>query len=270
MDANGRGRLFSEVGLARNEMQSPSILQIGPHKQDRSFGKDNLMPGQSQDLSSSLITRLNDYIEALYAPEDDVLDAILREAHREGLPHIHVRPEVGKLLALLVGISGATRVLEIGTLAGYSAVWLGRALPENGRLYTLEVSERHATVARHAIAMAGLEDRVEVLLGPALDTLARLPAGQPFDMVFIDADKESYPAYLNQALRLTRQGGLIVADNVLRDGAILDPALPGSAIRAIQDYNERVARDERLEGTILLTRSGSFGLDGLSVARVRA
>ena len=217
-----------------------------------------------------MITRLNDYVEALYAAEDDVLEAILTDAHREGLPHIHVWPAVGKLLAMLVRISGATRVLEIGTLAGYSAVWLGRALPENGRLYTLEVSERHASVARRAIEMAGLEDRVDVLLGPAIDTLQRLPAGQPFDMVFIDADKKGYPAYLDQALRLTRPGGLIVADNVLRDGAILEPALPGSDIKAIQDYNERVARDERLEGTILLTRSGSFELDGLSLARVRA
>lgn len=227
------------------------------------------MPGSDRGLDASLAARLSQYIEGRYAEEDEVLASVLAETRREGLPAIQIRPSLGKLLALLVRISGASRVLEIGTLAGYSAVWLGRALPETGRLYTLEVSERHAAIARRTIARAGLAERIHVLLGHALDTLAGLPADQPFDMVFIDADKPSYPAYLDHALRLTRPGGLIIADNVIRGGAVLEPVATGSDVRAVQEYNDRVAHDARLEGTILLTRSGSFDLDGLSLARVR-
>jgi predicted O-methyltransferase YrrM len=214
--------------------------------------------------------RLYEYVEALYAQNDDVLEALLAEAQREGLPSIQVRPAVGKLLAVLVKLSGAIRVLEIGTLAGYSAIWLGRALPARGSLTSLEVSDLHAAVARRGIARAGLTGRVEVIVGPALDTLRMLPEDQPFDMVFIDADKGSYPLYLDHALRLTRAGGLIVADNVLRDGAVLDGTAADGTIRAIREYNERVAHNPRLEATIVLTQSGSSDLDGLSIARVCA
>ncbi len=227
------------------------------------------MPEPTREAGPTTAMRLDAYVETLYAEEDDALDAVLASARAEQLPTIHVRPSVGKLLFMLVRISGAARVLEIGTLAGYSAVWLGRALPAHGRLLTLEVSKRHASIARRAIEGAGLAERVEVLEGPALETLANLHAGQPFDMVFIDADKKSYPAYLDHALRLTRPGGLIIADNVLRGGAVLAPAEPGSDIGAVQQYNDRVAKDPRLEAIILVTRSGSFDLDGLSVARVR-
>ncbi len=227
------------------------------------------VPERDVAVVGEMLARLNQYIDSLYAPEDTVLRELLTEARLAGMPAIQVRPSTGKLLALLVRISGATRVLEIGTLAGYSAIWMGRALPENGRLITLEVSEPHAGVARRSIAKAGLAARIEVLVGPALGTLARLPDDSPFDMVFIDADKGSYPAYLDHALRLTRRGGLIVADNVLRDGAVLEQPLRDNVIKAVQDYNDRVAQDARLDGTILLTQSGSYALDGLSIARVR-
>jgi predicted O-methyltransferase YrrM len=227
------------------------------------------MAEPARDEDTALTTRLNAFVETLYAGEDDVLEAVMEEARREGLPAIHVRPSVGKLLAVLVRISRAERVLEIGTLAGYSAVWLARALPAHGHLYTLEMSERHASIARRTFERAGLADRVDVVLGPALDSLLRLPTDQPFDMVFIDADKRSYPAYLDQALRLTRPGGLIVADNVLRGGAVLEPGPPGSDIRAIQEYNDRVAHDSRLDAIIVMTQSGSFDIDGISLARVR-
>jgi predicted O-methyltransferase YrrM len=180
-----------------------------------------------------------------------------------------VSPALGKLLALLVQISGARRILEIGTLAGYSAVWLGRALPTDGKLISLEIEPKHAAVARRSIERAGLADRVEVRVGPALDSLAKLAGDPAFDMVFIDADKPSYPAYLDWALRLVRPGGLIVADNVLRDGDVLSPDIQDAGIQAIRTYNDRVAQDPRLDGLILFTRSRGHEVDGVSVARVR-
>jgi predicted O-methyltransferase YrrM len=219
----------------------------------------------SDDMTGALL----DYINARYAPEDDVLRELLTAARAEELPSIQVSPALGKLLALLVRISGARRVLEIGTLAGYSSIWLGRALPENGTLITLEIDPHHAAVARRFIAQAGLAEKIEVRLGPALQTLEYLAGGLPFDMAFIDANKESYPAYLDWALRLVRPGGVIVADNVVRDGAVLQTASDDTAIQAIQEYNDRVSRDPRLDGVILLTRNGGGNRDGVSVAWVR-
>jgi predicted O-methyltransferase YrrM len=227
------------------------------------------MPAPDNADAEDTTGHILDYINARYASEDEVLRDLLEAARMEGLPSIQVSPSLGKFLALLVRISGARRILEIGTLAGYSAIWLGRALPENGTLITLEIDPRHAAVAQRFIARAALDEKIEVRLGPALQTLEYLAGGLPFDMVFIDANKESYPAYLDWALRLVRPGGLIVADNVLRDGAVLDTTTADAAVQAIQTYNDRVSRDPRLDGVIMVTRNGGGHRDGVSVAWVR-
>lgn len=217
-----------------------------------------------RDVQDALL----DYINARYAPEDSLLRDVLETARAEGLPSIQVSPALGKLLALLIHISGARRVLEIGTLAGYSTLWMGRAIPQAGSLISLEVEPRHANIARRFIAQAGLDDRVEVRLGPALETLQLLTDELQFDMAFIDADKENYPRYLDWALRLVRPGGLIVADNVLRGGDVLEAGATDASTKATQTYNDRVAADPRLEAIVLFTRNGTGGVDGVSVARV--
>ena len=174
------------------------------------------MPNESSE-------RITAYIRDLFLPHDEVLEAALRRAREAGLRSIQVPPEVGHLLGILARAVGARRILEIGTLGGYSAIHLARALPEDGRLITLELDPRHAEVTRENLA-AGLSARVEVCLGRALDVLPSLATEAPFDLAFIDADKETYPAYLDWCLRLVHPGGLIVADNVLDRGRVVDAA----------------------------------------------
>jgi predicted O-methyltransferase YrrM len=212
---------------------------------------------------------LADFIDARYAPEDALLQDLKAQTRQRGLPPIQIPPALGKLLALLVKISGAHRILEIGTLAGYSAIWMARALPANGRLVSLEVESAHKQIADEFLRRAGLADRVDVRLGPALSTLAKLPVSEPFDLAFLDADKESNPVYLDWALKLVRPGGLIVADNVLRDGAVLAAAPSDATLAGVRRYNELVADHPRLEGLILFTRNGSWAVDGVSIARIR-
>lgn len=213
---------------------------------------------------------LLDYIAGRYAREDSVQQELRRAALEQGLPPIHVSPTLGRILSLLVGISGARRILEIGTLAGNSAIWMARALPAGGTLLSLEREEKHAALARGFIEKAGLADRVTIRVGPALDSLAALTQEPSFDLVFIDANKDDYPAYLEWALRLTRPGSLILADNVIRNGAVLETDPTDADVRAVQRYNDLVAHDPRLEAVILFTRNAGDNLDGISVARVRA
>jgi predicted O-methyltransferase YrrM len=189
------------------------------------------------------------YVRELFLPHDEVLEAALRRASEAGLRSIQVPPEGGRLLGILARTVGARRILEIGTLGGYSAIHLARALPEDGRLITLELDPHHAEVARENLHAAGLADRVEVRLGPALDTLPDLAAEAPFDLAFIDADKESYPAYLDWCLRLVRPGGLIVADNALDLNA-----------GQIDVMNRAAAGNPRLDALILPVRYGSGGM----------
>jgi predicted O-methyltransferase YrrM len=207
------------------------------------------------------------YIESLFVPPDPVLEAALADAVQAGLPGIEVSPSLGKFLYLLAKLTGAAHILEIGTLGGYSAIWMARALPPGGKLVSLEIKPRHAEVARGNLARANLADRVEVIVGPALESLAGLGARAepPFDMVFIDADKESYSAYLDAALRLVRPGALIIADNVVRRGGIADADSTDTAVRGVRTYLERLAADPRLDGTAVQT-VGARGWDGFSVA----
>ena len=208
---------------------------------------------------------VDDYLDGLFAPPGDGLDEILATSEATGLPPMSVTPTQGRLLGILAAAVGARRALEVGTLGGYSAVWIARALPVDGWLVTLEIDPHHAEVARRNLAAAGVDRRVDVIVGAAADTLAELEP--PFDFVFIDADKASTPVYLDHALRLARPGALIVVDNVVRGGAVLD-AEGDAAVQGVRRALGALARDPRLDATALQTVGGK-GWDGLAIARVR-
>ncbi len=214
-------------------------------------------------------TAVDQYIDDLLFPSDTVLTAALASSAAAGLPPISVTASQGKFLFLLAQISGARTILEIGTLGGYSTLWLARALPPDGHLITLESEPRHAEVARANFACAGMAERIELRLGSALDTLPQLVAEKrgPFDFIFLDANKESYPEYLTWALRLSRPGTILVADNVVRDGEVMDANSSDPRIQGARRFNQMLASDSRLSATILQT-VGSKGYDGFALARV--
>lgn len=210
--------------------------------------------------------QIDAYIRELFIHEDDAQRESLVTARAEGLPGIQVPAPLGKLLAILVRASGAKKILEIGTLGGYSGIWMARALPDGGALLTLELDPHHADVARRNFARAGVGDRVEVRVGPALETLPTLQGEAPFDLIYIDADKGNYPEYLDWALRLARPGSLIVGDNVLRGGQIINPPADNADAGGISAFNRRAATDPRLEAIIIPNRNGR---DGVLIATVR-
>lgn len=214
-------------------------------------------------------TEVDRYIAERFVPADEALDAALAANKAAGLPAIDVSPPQGKLLHLFARMIGARRVLEIGTLGGYSTIWLARALPDDGLVVTLEYSPAHAAVARENIARAGLDGKVDLRVGPALETLPVLAAeaGGPFDMVFVDADKRSNPGYLEWAIKLARPGTIIVVDNVVRGGAIRDAASADADIQGIRRFFDLAASDSRLTTTAIQT-VGSKGWDGFAMAIV--
>ncbi|MFJ6831533.1 O-methyltransferase [Streptomyces sp. NPDC091209] len=220
---------------------------------------------------SQLWNDVDDHFTTLLAPDDEILTAALRDSDAAGLPRINVAPNQGKLLQLLAEIQGARRILEIGTLGGYSTIWLGRALPADGRLITLEYDPRHAEVARANLARAGLDKIAEVRVGPALESLPKLADEnpEPFDFVFIDADKVNNPHYIEWAARLTRPGSVIVLDNVVRGGAVADGTSTDPSVRGTRAALELIASHPKLDGTAVQT-VGSKGYDGFALARVRA
>ncbi|MFJ3302029.1 O-methyltransferase [Streptomyces sp. NPDC086549] len=212
------------------------------------------------------------YFSSHLAPDDEALQAALRDSEAAGLPHVNVTANQGKFLQLLAQIQDARNILEIGTLGGYSTIWLGRALPADGRLISLEYNPRHAEVAVRNIARAGLEKVVDVRVGAALDSLPQLadenPA--PFDLVFIDADKENNANYVEWALKLTRAGSLIIVDNVVRGGRVVDAdSYDDPDVRGSRAAVELIAAHPRLTGTAIQT-VGSKGHDGFALARVLA
>lgn len=214
-----------------------------------------------------LLSEVDTYIGETFSSQDSALEAALEESRRAGLPEIHVSPTQGRLMQLLVEISGSSRILEIGTLGGYSTIYLARALPGGGSVVSLELDEGHARVARSNLERAGLGGTVEVRVGDARESLAGIyESGEgPFDLVFIDADKQGYPEYLDHALRLTRPGSLILADNAILGGAAMDDSSEEGA--GLREFNRRVAADERLSATIVpLLRER---VDGMAVVRVR-
>ena len=213
-------------------------------------------------------TDVDGYLGSLF-PDDAVLRAAVERGRAEGLPEIAVSPMQGRMLNILARAIGARAILEIGTLAGYSAVWLGRALPADGRMITLEVDAHHAEVARANLDSAGLHN-VEVRLGPARTTMPQLieESAGPFDLIFIDADKVGYPDYFRWSLELSRPGTLIIADNVVRHGGILDADSTDASNRAIREFNAMVAAEPRVDATIVQV-VGVKGHDGLAFAVVR-
>jgi len=214
-------------------------------------------------------TAVDQYITDLLVAQDGALDAALVESAAAGLPAINVTPSQGKLLQLVARIQGARSILEIGTLGGYSTIWLARALPAGGRLVTLEADARHADVARANIARAGLAEIVDLRLGPALDTLPQLAASRrgPFDLIFIDADKEEIPEYFKWALELSRAGTVIIVDNVVRKGAVIDAHSPDPGVQGVRRFNKMLAAEPRVCATEIQT-VGSKGYDGFAMILV--
>ena len=216
-------------------------------------------------------TTVDRYFTDLLVAPDPLLDAALQASVDAGLPAIHVAPNQGKLLQLFARMIGAKKILEIGTLGGYSTIWMARTLPAGGRLVTLEFDEKHAAVARSNIAHAGLVAVVEVRVGRALETLPKLATegAGPFDLIFIDADKVSTAEYFAWALKLARVGSLIIVDNVVREGAVIDTASKDAGVQGIRRFNDALAVERRVSATAFQT-VGSKGYDGLAIALVIA
>ncbi|MCW3056306.1 MAG: O-methyltransferase family 3 [Solirubrobacterales bacterium] len=220
-------------------------------------------------MSQERWSDVDGYTADLLVREDDALRAAVADSAAAGLPQIAVTPNQGKLLHLLVRIQGARSVLEVGTLGGYSTIWLARALPPGGGLVTLELDQDYARVAAANIARAGIADRVEQRVGPAVDSLRELigEGAGPFDFIFIDADKRSTPQYFELALELAREGSVIVADNVVRGGALVDPASDDPGAQGMREFHELLAAAPGATGTTIQT-VGAKGYDGFTLALV--
>jgi predicted O-methyltransferase YrrM len=226
----------------------------------------------SQESSSqALWTAVDRYIDESLIPSDPILEDSLRANAEAHLPSIDVAPNQGKFLHLLARIQGSRRILEIGTLGGYSTIWLTRALPIDGKLVTLEVDPNHASVATANIQRAGLSSKVELRLGPALESLSQLhaEASPPFDFIFIDADKPNNPAYLEWSLRLSRPGTVIVCDNVVREGGIIDPDSTDPMIQGTRHLFELLTANPRIDATCVQTVGGK-GHDGFILGVVKS
>jgi predicted O-methyltransferase YrrM len=222
-------------------------------------------------MTQSTWSAVDDYISSLYVPSDPALDAALAASDAANLPAINVTPNQGKLLMLLATLHGARTILEFGTLGGYSTIWLACALPPDGKIVTLEYDPKHAAVARQNIARAGFTDRVDVRVGKALDLLPAIEAEHlhPFDLFFLDADKPNNPNYLEWSIRLSRPGSVIIADNVVRDGAVLDAQSSDASVQGIRRFNEMFASHPRIQATAVQT-VGSKGYDGFAIGIVGA
>jgi predicted O-methyltransferase YrrM len=217
--------------------------------------------------TDALWTKIDGYLADSLVPGDAALDAALEASEAAGLPPINVAPNQGKLLMLLARAMGAKRILEIGTLGGYSTIWLARGLASGGKLVTLDANPKCVGVARANIARAGLADMVEFRLGNAAETLPGLAAEPPFDLIFIDADKEGTPAYFQWSVKLARQGALIIVDNVVREGAILDTSGEDTSVQGMRRFFELAATDPRVSATAIQT-VGAKGHDGLAILLV--
>lgn len=222
-------------------------------------------------MTDALWTAVDRYFSDLFIGPDPALDAAMGSITAAGLPPISVSPNQGKLLHLIARIRGARSILEIGTLGGYSTIWLARALRTGGRLVTLEAEPKHADVARSSFARAGLSDIIDLRVGRALDTLPKLQAEGigPFDLTFIDADKPSNPDYFAWALKLSRPGSVIIIDNVVRDGRVTDASSTAPDVRGIRKMNEMIAKEPRVAATAIQT-VGSKGYDGFAFVLVTA
>ncbi|WP_241156771.1 O-methyltransferase [Bacillus sp. FJAT-42376] len=215
----------------------------------------------------ALWTEVDDYFSTKLHPKDPILDAVLKANADAGLPAIDVSLNQGKFLHLLVQLKGAKNILEIGTLGGYSSIWLARALPGDGHLTTLEYDPKHAEVAKENIRNAGLEQKVEIVTGAALDTLPGLK-GKKFDFIFIDADKPNNPHYLKWALELANPGAVIIGDNVVRGGHVVDGDAEDASVKGVQQFIDLLSEDPRIDATAIQT-VGSKGYDGFAIGIVK-
>ena len=222
-------------------------------------------------MTQDVWTAVDKYITDLLVPSEPALEAALQASSAAGLPHIQVSPAQGKLLHLLARVCNARQILEIGTLGGYSTIWLARALPAGGRVITLEADPKHAEVARANFALAGLAGMIELRLGPALEALPQLVSERrgPFDLIFIDADKANMREYFDWALKLSRTGSVIIADNVIRDGRVLHAGSGDPDIQGVRRFTERLATEKRVSATEIQT-VGSKGYDGFAIAVVNS
>jgi predicted O-methyltransferase YrrM len=213
--------------------------------------------------------KVDSFFTDALVPADTALDAAITANRKADLPAIDVTPLQGRFLELMIRATGARRVLEIGTLGGYSTIWMARAVGSGGRVITLELDSHHAKIAQHNLDQADLADRVDLRVGPASESLAALTAERsaPFDFIFIDADKAGYPDYIQWSLKLSRPGTMIIADNVVRDGKVINPADPDPNIQGVRKFTELIAAEPRLSSTVLQT-VGSKGYDGFAIAIV--
>src|SRR5258705_6178755 len=220
-------------------------------------------------MNQQIFESVDQYINDLLVEEDEALIATEVSIVESGIPSISISPNQGKFLHILAKLCGAKKILEVGTLAGYSTIWLARALPKDGRLITLEFDPKHAAVAQKNITHAGLDTVVEIRIGKAMDTLPQLEkenAG-PFDLIFIDADKSPYTEYFQWALKLSRPGTLIIADNVIREGKVLDPNSTDEMVKGVQRFNNVLAKNKDVTATIIQT-VGTKEHDGMAIAIV--
>lgn len=217
-------------------------------------------------MTKELFGSVDNYINALVAPHDAALAAAERAILESGIPQISVSANQGKFLQVLAKLCGAKKILEVGTLGGYSTIWMARALPHDGKVITLEIDPKHAEVARKNFEVAGLSNVIEIRIGKAIDTLPKLKAGNegPFDMIFIDADKPPYAEYLLWALKLSKPGTLIVVDNVIRDGKVLDPNETDEMVKGAQRFNKALSQTEGVTATIIQT-VGAKEHDGMAL-----
>ncbi|HVW11282.1 MAG TPA: O-methyltransferase [Bryobacteraceae bacterium] len=223
-----------------------------------------------QPVNEELLEKIDAYIDDLFVPPDSALDQNLADAQAAGLPSIAVAPAQGRMMYLMAKMCGAKRILEIGLLGGYSTTLLARALPENGKVVSLELKQANADVARKNIDRAGIGGRVEIRVGPASETLGKMIAAKesPFDLIFIDADKTGYLGYLDQVLQLSHPGTVILSDNLIRHGAVLpDHANPDADARAIVEFNKRIASHPRLESILMPIVKGK--IDGMAISLVK-
>ena len=221
-------------------------------------------------MDRKIFEEVDKYIGDLFIAPDEALTAAEQSHASENIPHINVSPNLGKLLHLFVKLTNAKKILEVGTLAGYSTIWMARALPEDGKMISLEIDPHHAAVARKNIERAGLSSKVDILEGKAIDLLPQLLAENagPFDMIFIDADKPPYTEYFEWALKLSRPGTVIIADNVIRDGKVLDPNQEDPMVKGAQRFNRALAASPEVTATILQT-IGLKEYDGMAIALVK-